>query len=255
MKQWFSFFLIIMKHGKLFRSLYSNVGESIRFWRRTLLKTPILCQLIALASIYRQNKQQSFTVYHCNDKKLAFVLINKNASTSIVSSFLQIEYPNKSFEKMTVRDVHQLAKTHTKSFIESGYESFVVVRNPMDRLLSCYYDQVKDRDQTGYFSHLYFGIFKQNLSFDQFVQLVAKIPDSIKEPHFRVQKYCVPDTENLRVFKFENMNDEIIPYLKKHGLSVEWQNQNRNKKNDSISNRTESLVKSIYLEDFKAFNF
>ena len=257
MKQWVKFFLAVLRYGRLWQPIRLN-PESLKntsAFKRTFLKTPILCQLISLVHLYRQNKYQPHGIYHLDSQKLAYISINKNASTSILSALMKTDNQEVDLKNHSNHWLHRKAREQMKGAIDNGYKGFAVVRDPKDRLLSCYHDQVLIKDEIGYFDHLYFGMFRSDLTFDQFVKLASKIPDSIKEPHIKLQKHCIPKDSGIQIFKFENLNHELIPFLKNYGVMLEWKNRSRDKKNDSISKETESLIKSIYYEDYKAFNY
>lgn len=102
----------------------------------------------------------------------------------------------------------EAAQSHSGVRLRSGsrlsnetddYFKFAFVRNPFDRLVSCYEDKVRGIDQNGggyYFSSRYnnwfvwtiFGEkFHSAMTFDEFVSLVARIPDRLSDIHFRSQ--------------------------------------------------------------------
>lgn len=254
MKQWIQFFLAVLRYGRLFQPLRLDKEKlkGISPFKLILLKTPVICQLISLMALYRFNKKEPYVIYHLHDKKLAFVSINKNASTSILTALTKV---NNDDSDQTTDQFHQEVKKQMQSDIHKGYHSFAVVREPKDRLLSCYYDLLIDRDRVGYFEHLYFGLLRSDLRFDQFVKRVAKIPDSVKEQHIKCQTHCLPKHSDIQIFKFENLNEELVPFLQKHGITLEWKNRGEGKKNDPIHKSTESLIRAIYQEDYQAFGY
>jgi hypothetical protein len=89
--------------------------------------------------------------------------------------------------------------------------AFTVVRNPWDRLASCYRDRIC-RDSG--FKHSYntkkarqLG-FRFRMSFDAFVHLVAAIPDEEAESHFMSQTYIMSGvgTANIIVLQHEDLS-------------------------------------------------
>lgn len=222
-----------------------------------LLKVPILGQVIALISMYRERKRWPYDIYHWQEKKLAFLRVPKNASTTILAAIMQARYPSKDISSLSVYQVHELAKPHLKSELEKGYDCFAITRNPQDRLISCYYDQVRDRDQNSYFSRLYFGIFSDDISFDQFVNRVKYIPVSVIERHIRKQSDCIPENSEIRIFKLEAFNPQIIDFLKKYGVEMGQviHNKHQGQSEVIVNSVSDSRIKAVYKEDFDRFGY
>ncbi len=78
----------------------------------------------------------------------------------------------------------------------TGYFRFAIVRNPLDRLLSCYAQKIVQfrqealRDRPLVFWK-YGDRFHRDMTFADFIETVAQIPDAVSDPHFRSQHHFV----------------------------------------------------------------
>ena len=150
------------------------------------------------------------------------------------------------------------------------YFRFCFVRNPWDRLVSCYKDKINygpghvyERYQNGFVRYLTAeGHFKPDMSFVDFVEVVCQIPDESAEGHFRSQHKFVEDEagNNLVEFvgKFESMDRDFevvrqrlglkgsVPHLRKTGSKPYW---------EYYDDRTTAMVATRYQEDIRRFNY
>ncbi|MBW1789280.1 MAG: sulfotransferase family 2 domain-containing protein [Deltaproteobacteria bacterium] len=92
--------------------------------------------------------------------------------------------------------VYDLKKTHY-----SEYFKFCFVRNPFDRVLSCYlhkFKQGKDREEGFVKKGVYlpfaeYGLFHPGTSFGEFVKGISEIDDNDADAHFRSQHAFIRD--------------------------------------------------------------
>ena len=113
----------------------------------------------------------------------------------------------------------------------NDYFKFCFVRNPWDRLVSCYHNKIsKDKDlndrwfEKGVerFFLRYGDAFRGGMSFTKFVEEICRIPDSIANDHFRSQYTFItdPDGDLLVDFigRFEKLGEDFDYICQRLGL-------------------------------------
>ncbi|BDS08460.1 hypothetical protein NT6N_35000 [Oceaniferula spumae] len=98
---------------------------------------------------------------------------------------------------------------------------FTFVRNPLSRLYSCYANKVLDAGKSG--GKLPFEALgvTADMSFDEFVQIVATIPDERAERHFRSQAWFLSADGKLitdYIGKIERFNEDWEELREKFGM-------------------------------------
>jgi len=94
-----------------------------------------------------------------------------------------------------------------KKTFESSYYSFAFVRNPLDRLVSCYMQKSSKRKLTMNFWK-YGNAIWEGMSFEDFANFVCDTPDSLADRHFKSQHHFLYQNNRLNVDflgKFENL--------------------------------------------------
>lgn len=147
----------------------------------------------------------------------------------------------------------------------SGYFKFAFVRNPWDRLVSCYTDKIVGEGRRALTSprgsHFYKG-----MPFDEFVEVVCATPDNKANIHFRSQhrKLCGPEGELLPDFigRFENLaedfahvattigaQDLVLPHL--------WRSKEREGRpyTEFYDARLKGMVAERYRRDARIFDY
>jgi len=111
-----------------------------------------------------------------------------------------------------------------------GLYTFAFVRNPWDRLVSCYRDKIQGEvedftqfSQSGVARCLArFDVFSVNMSFEEFVYAVASIPDADADEHFRSQhKFLTNDRGGIAVDfvgRYENLEADFRYVAERIGL-------------------------------------
>jgi chondroitin 4-sulfotransferase 11 len=112
-----------------------------------------------------------------------------------------------------------------------GLFAFAFVRNPWDRLVSCYRDKIRGEvpgftnfHATRQVAHCLarFDTFRAGMTFDEFVEAVASIPDDEADDHFRSQHtFLTNSTGDLGVDyvgRFERLERDFDRVCQRLGL-------------------------------------
>lgn len=115
-------------------------------------------------------------------------------------------------------------------WLHPGRYTFAFVRNPWDRLVSCYRDKIQGQvadftlfSQSGVARCLTrFDVFSANMSFEAFVYAVASIPDAAADEHFRSQhKFLTNGRREIAidfVGRYETLEADFLYVAERIGL-------------------------------------
>ncbi len=164
---------------------------------------------------------------------------------------------------------HQISKS---SFLEGLHEGrytrhfkFAFVRNPYDRLVSCYRQKLESESAQG-LSRYDFGAARlyKGMPFDEFVRTVGEIPDAAADAHFRSQYLTThgPDGAPLADFIgcFEDLARDFATVGTRIGLETSLPHllrsgPNREHYPDLYDSGNEKLVRRRYATDLSAFGY
>ncbi|MDJ0733585.1 MAG: sulfotransferase family protein [Nostocaceae cyanobacterium] len=198
--------------------------------------------------------------------------IPKVASSSwhrICATLLNIDTDSHNQDKR----VKNLPSIDRKEIVNyNNYFKFSFVRNPWDRLVSCYLNKIKTDtsiNPPGFNNgieqgFIKFGVFQAGMSFEQFVRAVFKIPDREADAHFRSQYTFITDEslKNLVDFigKLENADNDFFYILNKLGrtdIQIPHFKKSLGRKHytDYYTPELITLVSKRYSEDIKRFGY
>lgn len=140
---------------------------------------------------------------------------------------------------------------------------FSFVRNPYERVLSCYLDKIKTH--SNYLGFLRYGNrFYKEMSFEDFLEEILKIPNDEADKHFRPQHCFLKNEDSLRphfVGKLENFSFDFQKVLDRIGTDqLETAHANKSNSKTKKSNRyftpyAKELIWERYKEDFLYFEY
>lgn len=136
-----------------------------------------------------------------------------------------------------------------------GYFKFSFVRNPWDRLVSCYTEKVLDQGRWA-------DIFGAEPSFQHFVRTVASIPDEDADIHWRSQHVNLVDRDNKVVVDFlgrvEEIEDGVHYIAARTGLKCKlghYRKSNHRPYTSYYDDETRQLVAQRFAVDIAMFGY
>lgn len=191
-------------------------------------------------------------------KKLVFWYVPKNACTSIKKLLadaqgLQYSNPHDApFDLASPDQAHQF----------DGYTQVAIVRNPFDRLVSCYRDKirpgVRDRGfpQGVEYTMTSYG-FHELMTFGAFANRIFTHP--IDNPHWVAQTKLLPENKYLQIVKFEEMGKALPEILFRHGIGGDLPHYNRSKRRgpyaELFDERLRAMAIDYYLDDLTNYDY
>ncbi len=195
-------------------------------------------------------------------RKIIFFVVPKNACSSIKTTFSKRKFKdNDSVHSYYYRHSYAGIELEARRCVkirkeERNYFKFAVVRNPFDRLYSCY----KNKTASGIigFDDYSLGFFfRECKNFNDFVKKVTKLPNFLSDPHFQNQYPIICDKGKSLVdciVRFENLEKDFEKIRKKYDLEkLPHFNRSQDRKyewRDHYTKELASLVHKKYKRDF-----
>ena len=206
----------------------------------------------------------------CEHRQLILYPVSKAASSTLIRLFLELEgYP----EPSSRQEMFQLAKKHrvprltldSQQSKYSGYFRFTFVRNPWDRLVSCYLNKVvAQRPNVFEKFSIYPEIRFNRMSFADFVRFVHHVPDDLCDWHFRPQSAFFDDKRVDFIGQVERFTDDLAQVIERAKLDThllkyghKYANKSRHRKpyTDYYTAETRRLVAEKYKDDIQRFGY
>ena len=241
----------------------------------------------ARAGTTRRRYDSKYTVH--DGRKFVYFVIQKVACTSVKTALLPLFDPDVAPFVATRMDGTQVVQVH-KLFDRSNcqigkgellkgldnklsdYFEFTFVRNPWDRLVSCYSQKIVTVPKLLGFKRANLNPsgekdrFYPGMQFADFVEVVHATPDEEANPHFRSQYLTVCDPEGRImadfVGRFENLFEEFVAVSQTIGapeleLPAHLQSHSRKSRpyTDFYDERLKGLVHERYQKDIEMFGY
>jgi len=119
-----------------------------------------------------------------DDRRLIYVVVPKTGCSSVKQSFADgTESGDKPLHKLISKKLHTAYLTDE----QNEYFKFTFVRNPFDRLASCYTHKIVKSDVDLRKNYWGFAKIEKQEDFSSFVKKEARIPDMVSDAHFQSQ--------------------------------------------------------------------
>lgn len=194
----------------------------------------------------------------------------KVAGTSLkkfCADLLNIKIEEDDEEKIHQQDYPTITLNEIKTKY-MDYFKFKIVRNPWDRLVSCYHNKIKSdknfNDSTFkngiQWSFLRYGNkFQAGMNFKDFVYAVCSIPDSEADDHFVSQSFGKGILLVDFFGKFENLDEDFKYICKKTGMKdtklPHLRKSDHKNYREYYTDETREMIRQKYKEDIKTFEY
>jgi hypothetical protein len=166
---------------------------------------------------------------------------------------------------------HRIGKAHFLAGMSKEYHryfKFAFVRNPWDRLVSCYMSKIV-MGGPGLKMRNYGDIsLSRDMTFKEFAEAVCRIPDEESDPHFRSQHIVICDDSPGKgiladfVGRFENLEEDFGIVAKRLGLEINLPEtvssadlKGLRSYRDFYDERLAEIVGERYRDDAKVFGY
>ncbi|MCP4142729.1 MAG: sulfotransferase family protein [Chloroflexi bacterium] len=196
---------------------------------------------IAKTVFYPSDTQYNLTV--SEEKKFIWFRVGKVGSRTILDLFRQADIELAAEHPF---DVHYPINSYQKYF------KFAFVRNPWDRLVSCWRDKVIKRDK--------FNFSDSEQEFESFVDYIAKYVDlAYGNPHIRLQSKLIDLNHIDFLGRFEAFEEDIKEVMRILDIEASIKKKNASKRKadyrDYYTDRIKDKVAELYKQDIQIFNY
>ncbi len=216
-----------------------------------LTKSKIGYSIISNLSYLRHARQMNVMLFVSAQKQLVYFRILKSGSTSILKKLLPTIDPTLEGHSFTDEQVDSLAFRYIKKELtaeEKSYSKFTLIRNPFHRIVSVYLDLFNVNSVPFTYESYWFGILKSSMTFSEFVNIIAQVPNSLKGPHFAPQHYILTNITKLNMisyFQIDKDQEKLKTYLSQYNINLPHQNKQQ-KQYDYRSFYNSEILNKVY---------
>jgi hypothetical protein len=200
--------------------------------------------------------------------QLIYFELPKNACTSMKTQLAEVlQLPKRpDFPRYIHRDTQYKFPSATQEKVLTDYKDylrFAIIRNPWERLVSCYKDKIFYKDDDNSYFIKTNPKFSKEMPFDEFADVVASTPDHLADFHFCSQLGLLTDfTGNFLcnyLGELDNLNFHLEKIKSLTGISFETKTHlNKTKKSSYEEYYTPELIEKVrqrYHWDIELFGF
>ena len=192
----------------------------------------------------------------------AYLEISKNACSSVKVSMLKEDVP----DDYSIHHTDARPDYYRRGLEDSDLFRFTFVRNPFDRLVSCYeskYHVDKDvykKDHLDFDDYLD-GYLAEDRGFEDFIHRIVHIPPRLMDRHFAPQSLYVYQKDGTPrvdfIGSYENMAEEYEPIREKYGFDPlpRYNVTNKPDWRDYYTLKTARMVHRKFRRDFRFFDY
>ena len=236
-----------------------------------MMKFKLLADNVAKSWVRRQPRP-----FICEELKLIYYPVPKAASSTVRRYLIEHGYPDRRPPQLTHNHIQHFqfpraTQPEARQLIAEGYRSFAVVRNPYERIVSCYFDKIvgagaNPGPSAGFVRYnrlLGRRLFRNDMTFPEFIRVISRIPDFAADAHFRSQRTFVP-LQGGRValdcvIQMERFSEQFPAFLASAGLpGWEMMRENPTQKRDGILQQfpeTIPFIRKRYASCFRQFDY
>ena len=190
-----------------------------------------------------------------DELEVVFASVAKSGSSSVKTSMFGEFSKDRSIHYHISDFSHKRIPKNKRS-----YFSFSYVRNPYDRVLSCYNNKFNMKEESDFlYSNYLFGYLKNEDSFEDFVNKISKIPNFLCDRHFKTQYSIIHSkgAEMNHIGRLENIQEDYEEIRKRYDFNeLPMLNKTKDPKGEFfLSEELRDKIFKKYEIDFREFGY